>query len=898
MPTNRPTVLMNLCAALLAFVAVSCVSSAPSAVNRDPSPERAATDAAPETPAEEQPRPGGFMDRLDARVAPVRQVITLRLDPGQANYSGSTLIDLEVSEAVDEVLFHAQDQELERITLSGSDGEIDVEVERGELGFTRAVVGQRLQPGTYQLAIDFKQGFNTQAVGLYRTEYQDTNYLFTQFQAVDARRAFPCWDEPQYKIRYQLTIEVPEGMEALTNTPIANSQTTDGWTTLEFAETPPTPSYLLAIAVGPFETIEVEGVDYPARIVTVKGFTELGKLAAEMTPPIMSALEEYFGRPYPYAKLDQIAVPEFWPGAMENPGAITYADRILLLRDDAGPRRKRFLAQVMAHEFAHMWFGDLVTMQWWDDLWLNESFAAWMENKIPEQLFPELRPALAGRRATQNIMGRDARPSARAVRRTVTTTHDIFADIGTIYEKGAGVLSMIERWLGEERFQDGVRRYIDGHLWGNATADDFWAALSAASGEDVSSVLAGFIVQPGLPLVSVDDRDGRLWLSQQRFRTAGSDTEDLGWQIPVNVRWQSVGGVQERSLLLGAEPVAFAVTNEVSWVLPDAGAQGYYRWSVPQGGLAKIAQASAELTPRERVALLDNAAALLDAGHLTGADYLELLEVVAADEDPDVLGGVLDGIDKVGAVFVTDQNRSLYAAYLRSALRPIVEQLGWNRRDGEIETTNALRRRLLTTLGVDGRDAEVRAMAREMAGQFLTEAGSVDSEFVAPVLAIAGIDGGRDLFETYRSRFENPTEPDDRRRFLSAMAAFEDPELVQEVRSYSLSDAVKPTEMFAAFRTATSDADADERLSWIFENYDRLKDKVSEQGVGFLPFVAGGCSRARLERGVEFFSDPAHQGPGTLTNLGRVQEQVEECLALREREAPAVAEYLAQFDTN
>ena len=902
MPNHRNLLWTAICAVLA--LACASIHSAPPAGSPEPAAPAAgavpAVDAAAAeeaAAAEAEATDDNLIVRLDPNAAPTAQRVRLRLDPAQSTYQGSTEVEVEIKSPVDQVLFHAQDHTFNKLQLTGADGLVEVDVTREEnQGLVRLRPKIPIPAGDYLLQIDFTQDYNTRAVGLYKTEYKGAPYLFTQLQAIDARRAFPCWDEPGYKIPYQLTLEVPEGNLAVTNTPEAATSSADGWTTIEFETTPPTPSYLLAIAVGNFEAIPVEGAGTPGKILAVQGLAEMGRMAAEMTPPILAALEEYFGIAYPYAKLDQIAVPEFWPGAMENPGLITYADRILLLPEGAGARQRRRLAQVMAHEFAHMWFGDLVTMQWWDDLWLNESFAAWMENKIPQQLYPELRPALAGRTATQDVMVSDARPSTRAIRRTVETSDDIFGDLGIVYEKGAGVLTMVEQWLGEEAFRDGVRLYMERHAWGNATADDFWAALSEASGEDVASILTGFILQPGLPLLNVEQRDGDWWLTQQRFHAEGVEVAPQTWKIPITLSYSAAGEVGSLELLLSEEAVPLGVPVEVDWILPDAGARGYYRWSIPQEHSRNLAlDAAAALTPRERASILNNASALLDAGLMGGAEYLELLAAFSADPDPDVLSRVLDGVEKVGETFVDDSNRDLFAGYVRSALQPIAERIGWQKVDGEIETTHNLRRRLFSALGGAGEDPEVRKLAKEMTRQFLDDPASVDAELAGRALRITALDGDEELYETYRQRFENPQSPQDRGMFLGGMAHFSNPELRQRTREYGLSDAVNPTEMFTAFGGDRTDADAMASLTWVLDHYEGFEQKLAPEWLGFMPRWATGCSRERLELATEFFSDPENQVTGTLNNLKRVTESVNQCLALRDREGEAVSAYLEQF---
>lgn len=451
---------------------------------------------------------------------------------------------------------------------------------------------------------------------------------------------------------------------------------------------------------------------------------------------------------------------------------------------------------------------------------------------------------------------------------------------------------MVEQWLGEEAFRDGVRGYMREHAWGNATADDFWAALSEASGEDVASILAGFVTQPGLPLVRVDEREGGLWLSQQRFHPAGVEVEAQAWKVPVTLRF--AGGVEE-AVLLGDQP-ANVGGADADWVLPDAGARGYYRWVVPSDQLDRMAaEASDELSPRERASVLDNAAALLDADLIDGDAYLALLETFAADPDPDVLSQVLDGVDKIGDSFVTDDNRDRFAGYVRALLQPIADRLGWQPVDGEIETTHILLRRVFTALGSYGRGGEVRALARRMAEAYLADPHAVDPELGPRSLRIAAIEGDEELFDTYQHRFENPQSPQDRQVYLSAMANFGDPDLRRRIREYALTDAVKPTELFGAMGGDTTDAEAAETMRWVLNHYAGFEEKVNPEFLGFMPFVASGCSRERLEESTAFFSEPEHQVPGTLRTLQRVTEQVNQCLSLREREGEGVGAYLEQF---
>ncbi|HEX5132893.1 MAG TPA: M1 family metallopeptidase, partial [Candidatus Krumholzibacteria bacterium] len=367
----------------------------------------------------DEPRGEPNEPRLDPNVSPTSESIVLDLDANQESYTGSVRVELTVAHATREFLFHAEEMTLDEVNLTGAKGKVALEIATGgDRGTQRATCAAELAPGQYTLAIRFSKPYNTRAVGLYRVVHEGQGYLFTQMEAMDARKAFPCWDEPIYKIPYQLTVTIPLQQEAVSNTPVEKEVRGADTKTLTFKKLPPTSSYLIALAAGPLESVPITGMKMPGRVYMTKGQKKLGKYAASITPEIVAALEEYFGIPYPYDKLDLIAVPEFWPGAMENPGAITYRDGLLLVDPQStSTSRLRTLGYVTAHEIAHMWFGDYVTMAWWDDLWLNESFADWLSEKIAVKLYPDSDLETNYAQEVNRTMIGDARPSTTPVRK-------------------------------------------------------------------------------------------------------------------------------------------------------------------------------------------------------------------------------------------------------------------------------------------------------------------------------------------------------------------------------------------------------------------------------------------------------------------------------------------------
>src|SRR5687767_10568025 len=440
--------------------------------------------------------------RLGTDVVPTFQSVTLTVDPRKDDYSGSVKIDLDVKGATSSFRFHAEDLTITSLKLSGA----EVSFGKGDDGTVLVSAKEPLKQGKHVLTADFTNKFNRQAVGLYKMLTKDREpYLFTQFQAIDARRAFPVWDEPSFKIPYQLTVTIPEQYDAIGNSPVTAESAKDGARTIHFARTKPLPAYLLALAVGQFDYTPIAGLGIPGRVIAPKGQGRLSKIAAETTPPVLAALETYFGSKYPFEKVDLIAVPEYWAGAMENPGAITYRDTVLLLASaTATPSQRQNLIRITAHELAHMWFGDLVTMEWWDDLWLNESFADWMGDKITDQVHPEFGHLIGELRGIQRVMGADARATTDPIRKLDTSPNEAMNNVGIAYDKGKAVLTMFERWIGPDRFRQGVLDHLKSNAWANANAAEFFASLAKHAPAGTAAALETFVVQPGIPLVNVE----------------------------------------------------------------------------------------------------------------------------------------------------------------------------------------------------------------------------------------------------------------------------------------------------------------------------------------------------------------------------------------------------------
>ena len=845
--------------------------------------------------------PTGREGRLARDVVPTFEAIDLTLDPAKPDYTGSVRIELRVGRTARVFGFHARDLKIESLALRGPGGPIEAAHERGAQGLVTVTAQAPLAPGAYTLEIAFANAFDTQAVSLYRLQVGGLWYSFTQFEAVDARGAFPCWDEPEFKIPFQLTLRVPAGDQAVSNTPIEKETVRDGLKTVVFRKTPPMPSYLLAIATGALESVPITGMSVPGRVVTVKGSARLAAEAARTTAPLVKALEAYFGTPYPYEKLDLLALPEFWPGAMENAGAITFADRLLLIDPQAmSPAQRRSLVAVNAHELAHMWFGDLVTMTWWDDLWLNESFASWMGDKIADRVYPEFRLGIAQVDSMQSALTTDARLSTRAVRQPVTAdvNLDQLAD-ELAYDKGQAVLGMFEQWLGPEPFRKGVNDYLKANRWGNATAADLWRSLSKAAGKDVGAAMSTFLDQPGVPIVRCDILEGgRVRLSQRRFLSSGGSAPSSPlWQIPVTLKYPAGRALRTRTVLLKEESQTIALGAVPAWVHPNAGERGYYRWEVPKEMLAAIAAGSAEvMDTRERLGFLGNLTALLDAGIVGGRDFMSTVGRFSGDPDPQVIGTLLDSLEKIRETFVGTEEDDTFARYVRGTLAPALARFGRARAEREDPAVSTLRPQIIEWLGEHGRDEAILDYADGLARAYRDDPAAVDPSLVGVALSLSARRGDRARFEEYTRRFEAAKVPADRERYLAAIGSFTAPDLIDAALRYALEGPLRPQEVLRIPRRIAREPAQRERVwEWMTRNYTTLMSRMPPLYVHSLTWFAGGCSPALLERARVFFSQPDHNPPGNDQELAKVADEVMDCAHLKTREEAAVTHFFEQW---
>jgi puromycin-sensitive aminopeptidase len=734
--------------------------------------------------------------RLPVAVQPRRYEVALAPDLEQARFSGEVHIDAEARQAVTTVVLNGVELEVASASVD-FDGRtvpatvtLDEESERITLS-CRDPVG----PGPVGVDITFSGILNDKLHGFYRSTYTDAggashSLATTQFEATDARRAFPCFDEPDRKAVFSVTLDVPAGLHAYSNGPIeVESPLPGGGRRIRFADTMVMSTYLVAFVVGDLvatDAVDVDGV--PVRIVHAPGKEDLTSYALEVAAHALRFFSGWFGIDYPAAKLDLVAIPDFAFGAMENLGCVTFREALVLVDPQRASRVElERIADVVCHEIAHMWFGDLVTMSWWNGIWLNEAFATFMELLAVDAFRPQWDRWTTFGIERDMAMATDALHSTRPVEYPVGPPEEAqgMFDVLT-YQKGAGVLRMLERYLGAEPFRAGIRLYLESHRFGNTETTDLWDALEQATGEPVRDIMDSWIFQGGFPLVSVKDagdgasgHNGALSVSQEPFvfaRRQGPSSIGSDWKVPVLVR--TAGGAEGRVLLGSAPEVVALDTEKDEVVVVNAGAAGYYRVRYSPDRLRHLAVNLAALEPLERFALLGDTWAAVVAGRARLEDFLLLAEALRDEDDPDVWGQVTGALRFLDHV-VDDAARPVVASYTRSLIAGPFARLGWKRAPGESERTATLRSLLLGILGTVGQDEPVQQECAALHAAALGGGPTLDPDLATTIVTVTATVSGEPEFDVFLERYRHPATPQEESRYLYALTAFPDPALAR-----------------------------------------------------------------------------------------------------------------------
>ena len=907
--------------------AAAAVAATTTATTATPTPPAAAGDASTAGTTAAAPTPPKL--RLPAGAHPVHYDVTMALDPNKETFTGTARLQIEAEKTLPLLWLNASKLEITRAAVVGGAGDDRpkstmpaVRVIPGGESFAGFTFDPPLSPGRFILEIDYSGAISVKEFsGLFREKEEENWYLYSQFESIDARSAFPCFDEPHYKVPWQFTLKIPKETTAVSNTPILEETTEGATKTVRFAETKPLPSYLLAFAVGPFDYAvgpPLGSKKIPFRVVTPKGQANRAKYTLETTPEFIKVLEAYFGMPYPYDKLDLIAIPIFG-GGMENAGAITFSRGILLTRpDEETPSRQRTFNSVGAHELAHMWFGDLVTTDWWDDIWLNEAFADWMENKVIEQWHPEEDIEVARARARGRAMGEDGYITARRIRQPIEAEADIESAFDSItYAKGSSVLDMFELWIGSDTFRKGVRRHIAEHAHKTATADDFLASISAEAGKDVAPAFRTFLDQGGLPLVSFRVTCGggspRLKLAQRRYLPAGSkgSTSEI-WKIPVCVRY---GGAKEgaprdsrQCLLLEtqtADVVLEGTTVCPDWILLNDGERGYYRPRLEEdpSSSALTVRGNAQklfdekmgvLSTAERVGAFDDLSALVDAGEIPAGDVLALVPKVMSDGTRHTVRVTSSFVQGFRSHLVSSAMRVNYERFVRQTYGDRARKLGWEPLPGESEETRLLRPDLIGLVGGPGEDKELQKQARVLAERWLKDKKAVWPDMVGTVMSLSARHGDQAWFDRLLDLARKEKDRTRRGVLLGALASFRDPAIVQKRLNILLGDDFDVREL-RGFYGADPDL-VDLRFDFVKKNYDALAAKLPDRSTARLIRIGSDyCDDAHRAEVESTFRDRAAKAFGGERVLDETLEQIDLCIASRKAQQESVETFLKKY---
>ncbi|GEJ57029.1 M1 family metallopeptidase [Anaeromyxobacter diazotrophicus] len=837
--------------------------------------------------------------RLPTSVRPARYQLTLSLDPGRRVFAGEGQVGLELAAPTGELVLHAAALDLTRAELRTADGPRAVRVVPAPASETVRLVLERPAPAG---AATLELAWNGHVSDGLRGLYQAAGVAVTQFEAADARRVFPCFDEPGFKAPWALTVEAPAGLALLSNGAPERTTEAAGRQRVAFRETPPLPTYLVALACGALEARPAGAArGVPVRTWAVPEKLALTAFAQEVALEVLPRLEDYFGLPYAFGKLDQVGVPEFEAGAMENAGLVTYREAALLLdpATAALPVKKR-VAEVITHELAHQWFGNWVTMQWWDDLWLNESFATWMAAKIVDGWRPEWRVWLdfdAGKAAALHL---DALRSTHPVRAEVKNPEDMTESFDVItYEKGGAVLRMIEGYLGEGPFRDGIRLYMRRHAKANAVAGQLWAALAEASGQPVPELADAWIGGPGYPVVEVRREGRRVALGQRRFYSEPGVAEaGERWPVPLVLRYEDAGGVKEaRHLLRGAAgELTLPGEGEVRWLVANGGSTGFYRVAYDAASAAALARHLPRLAPSERIGLIADQWALVRAGAREPADFLDLLAAFGGEEDYAVLDELVGRLAGLEARLADEPVRQRFQRFVANLVGPAFARAGWDPAPGEPDALRMRRAALLRALALVAREPAAVAEGARRLDRFLGgDAAALEPNLHDAAVAMAARAGDERRFEALRARFKVEPDPALKRRYLTGLALFEDPALAARAEALAFGDEI-PLQDAASYMGALLANRTAREGFWgaLRQRWDAVQQRVGGapmllrrvvEAVGQLP------ERRHLEEATAFFA--AHPVPAARQAIAQTLERMRQDVALWERLGPAVARWLA-----
>ncbi len=908
----RLTCTVCLCLCLVAACGSTSRRPAPApaaASTAAPAAPAAASTAAPAAPALDPPQPAL---RLPRNFVPTGYRARLAIDPARDDFAGAIQIDGEVRERSKGFWLHGRGLKVSaaRLTVGGRQGERSMRVDVAAVGDDLLSLhpAEPVDPGSVTIALDYTGSFDlVQGTGAYRHTFDGVPYIETQFESISARRVFPCLDEPDNKVSWQLTLDVPRHLIAVANTAATGETALDDATKrVVFAPTKPLPSYLIAFGVGPFEIVDAGRTrnGTPLRIIALKGRAREAQWAAETSARIIQLLEDYFATPYPYDKLDQISRPGPFGGAMENAGLVTYASR-LIMRDPAQitPGERLAWVSVAAHELAHQWFGDLVTTAWWDDIWLNEGFATWLAAKIVAQFDPAWHPDLLDTATRESALRADSVVTARRVRQPITNAGDIFqAFDGITYQKGANILAMFEQAIGPEKFREGVRAYIAKHRYGSATSADFIAAISEVAGRDVGPAFRSFLDQAGAPVVRSELRcepgqPPRLALAQHRYVRPGSPPgpEGTPWQLPVCVAYDRGGQRGQTCGELTAARAELALDAKAcpAWVFANAGGRGYYRISQPEAALAALRDRGWKLlTPAERLVMFGDVSAFAATGELDVGLELSLVPRLLAEHNAVATIAAVDSAERARRVLADDQTPR-FDAWVRRTFGPTARALGWQPGPHDDIDSQRSRAAVVPLVAWSG-DAALRSAAVALARDWR----KLGSTMRGPILEVAA-DTDPATFDRLLAAAPVETDPELRGDLLRAVSRVSNEARLRAALALALDPRIEVRELFPLVFAGRDRAQVRIVDAYFRDHVAELLARYPTTGefgaVVLLNTFLRRCDPAQRDDAAAFVRDHFGKLVGAERVIARGLESLDQCIAAQSLLGPRLAAWLAKL---
>ncbi len=840
--------------------------------------------------------------RLPRHAVPTHYDIHLEPDLEALTFTGAVGVDLEIVETASVIVLNAAEIEVRSATIADGPSVTsithDEETQRVTLSLDSEV-----QPGSYRLEMEHTGAINDQLRGMYRAVYKDDEGVehtiaTTQCQSTDARRIFPHWDEPDFKATFQATMVVAEGLEAYSNAgEIARETLDDGRVKIGFGKTMKMSSYLLAFIVGPFEATEpVDVRGTPTRIIVPRGKLHLTDVAMENAIYCFEYLSDYYDIPYPGDKLDHIAIPDFAAGAMENVGLITYRDYLLVIdRDKASQAELERSVDVIGHEIAHQWFGNLVTMAWWEGAWLNEAFASFMEMKATAAKHPEWKRWLTfANLEVPWAMNTDQLASTRTIEFEVNSPAEVDEMFDAItYGKGCAVLHMIDEFMGVENFRAGVGNYLRKHQYANTVTSDLWEGLdSAESGWPISEIMNSWVFQKGFPQIDVEQAPGGVKLSQRRYFAIPDETDTTIWKVPIQLRGSAGGSVFEIKVLLEDDETVVDLDGDVDWVTANAGGHGFYRTRYSDELFGGLLSRAFDLDEIERYALVADTLAFVRNGQINSSSFLDLVGNFGEETEAAIWSVIVGGLALLEHHALDEDARDSFEAFVRDLVGPALDRLGFAPIEGEDDLTRKLRGDLITAMGNLGKDEAAIEQARGLVGQVL-EGGAVDPEVATAALTVYARHGRDDEYETLWGAYQKATTPLDQVRYLRSVTAIVDEDLARSTLQKVLDGDIRTQDGFWVWARMLLGEAGGAVWEMGAENWDQLVE------------VMPGMTRHRIADGISALSQPElaasvkgflaeHPVEEAAQAIEQNLEKLDANVKLRERETPVVREYFSE----